>query len=192
MYNKVVKRIRKILISSLILIIVFILGFLSKDYLIKNKPSSPAPTPISKVKNILLPEPKDGKYKVTEVIDGDTVKLETGEKFRFLGIDAPEINVRWGPEAKEFIEKILLNKKVKIELDQIKLDRYGRILGYIWVDDVLVNEAIVERGYAKVNLVKGEAKPKYLDRLKKAENWAKQNHDGVWFDEWTGFPPPRE
>lgn len=92
MYNKIVKRIRKILISSLILVIVFILGFLSKDYLIKNKP--PSSTPNSKVKNILFPEPKDGKYKVTE------------------------------------------------------------------------------------------AKPKYLDRLQKAESWAKQNHDGVWLDEW--------
>ena len=77
------------------------------DYLIKNKLPSPTLTPNSKVKNILLPEPKDGKYKVIEVIDGDTVKLETGEKFRFLGIDAPEINVRWGPEAKEFNEKTL-------------------------------------------------------------------------------------
>ena len=185
MYNEIVKRIRKIIISSLILIIVFALGFLSKDYLIKNKLPSPTLTPNSKIKNILLPEPKDGKYKIIEVIDGDTVKLETGEKFRFLGIDAPEINARWGPEAKEFVVKALLNKKVKVEFDQIKLDRYGRLLGYIWVDDTLVNEAIVERGYAKINLMKGEVKPKYLDRLQKAESWAKQNHDGVWFDEWV-------
>jgi len=164
--------------------IVFILGFLSKDYLIKNKLPSPTLTPNSKVKNILLPEPKDGKYKVIEVIDGDTVKLETGEKFRFLGIDAPEINVRWGPEAKEFNEKTLLNKKVRVEFDKIKLDRYGRLLGYLWVDDILINEVLVERGYAKVNLIKGEVKPKYLNRLQKSESWAKQNHDGIWFDDW--------
>lgn len=73
---------------------------------------------------------------------------------------------------------------MKIELDQTKIDVYGKILGYIWAGDVLVNEALVERGYAKVNLIKGEAKPKYLDRLQKAEDWAKQSHDGVWFDEW--------
>jgi len=182
MYNKIVKRIKKILISSLVLVIFFILGFLSKDYLIKNKLASSTPT--TKVKNILLPEPKDGKYKVVEVIDGDTVRLETGEKFRFLGIDAPEINVRWGPEAKEFLVKTLLNKKVRAEFDQTKLDRYGRLLGYLWIDNILVNEALIERGYAKINLMKGEIKPKYLDRLQKAENWAKQNHDGVWFDEW--------
>lgn len=184
MHNKIVKRIRKILISILALIVVFILGFFSKDYLIKNKSPSPTPTPNSKVKNILLPEPKDGKYKVIEVIDGDTVKLETGEKFRLLGIDSPETNARWGPEAKEFMIKTLLNKKIKVEFDQVKLDKYGRLLGYLWVDDVLINEAIVERGYAKVNLIKGEVKPKYLDRLQKAESWARQNHDGVWFDEW--------
>lgn len=182
MYNKIVKRIRKILISSLVLVVVFILGFFTKDFFVKNKPPFSIPT---KVKNILLPEPRDGKYKVIEVIDGDTVKIETGEKFRFLGIDAPEINVRWGPEAKEFVVKTLLNKKVRVEFDKVKLDRYGRLLGYLWINDTLVNEAIVERGYAKVNLIKNEAKPKYLDRLQKAENWAKQNHDGVWLDEWV-------
>jgi len=177
-----VERVKKILLSFLVLIIVFILGFFTKDFLVKNK--IPSSTSNTKVKNILLPEPKDGKYKVIEVIDGDTVKLETGEKFRFLGIDAPEVNDRWGPEAKEFNEKTILNKKVRVEFDQIKLDKYGRLLGYLWVDDTLVNEALVERGYAKVNLIKGEAKPKYLERLQKAESWAKQNHDGVWLDEW--------
>ncbi|VVA44478.1 Thermonuclease [Candidatus Roizmanbacteria bacterium] len=189
MYNEIVKRIKKILISSFVLVVVFILGFFSKDYFVKNKPSSS--TPISKVKNILLPEPKDGKYKVIEVIDGDTVRLETGEKFRFLGIDAPEINVRWGPEAKEFVVKTLLNKKVRVEFDQIKLDRYGRLLGYLWIDPsagsgqaTLIQEKLLEVGYAKISLMKGEVKPKYLDRLQKAESWAKQNHDGVWFDEW--------
>lgn len=179
------KRIKQILISSLALIIVFILGFLSKDYLIKNKSLLLTPTPQnSKVKNILLPEPKDGKYKVIEVIDGDTVKLETGEKFRFLGIDTPEINARWGPEAKEFVIQILLNKKVRVEFDQIKLDRYGRLLGYLWVNNFLIQEKLLEEGYAKILLMPHEAKPKYLDRMKKAESWARQSHDGIWFDEW--------
>jgi len=170
-----VERIKKILLGFLVLVIVFILGFFTKDFFVKKEYS---------VKNILLSKPKDGKYKVTKDLDGDTVVLETGEKFRYLGIDAPEANQRWGPEAKTFNEEMVLDKRVKVELDSTKLDKYGRILGYIWVDDVLVNEALVERGYAKVNLIKGEAKPKYLDRLQKAENWAKQNNDGIWFDQW--------
>lgn len=167
------KNFRKNLLLGFLALIIFLLGFTSRNIFPTDKPT-----------NILLPEPKEEKYKVTKVIDGDTIVLETGEKFRYLGIDAPESNERWGPEAKKFNEEMVLNKKIKVELDKTKLDKYGRILGYIWIDNVLVNEVLLERGYAKIDLIKGEVKPKYLDRLKKAENWARQNHDGVWFDEW--------
>ncbi len=175
------KNFRKNLLFGLLALIIFFLGFFSKDFY--NTLNSKVIQNI-KLKNILLPEPKEGMYKVTKVLDGDTVVLETGEKFRYLGIDAPESNDRWGPEAKKFNEEMVLNQKIKVELDKTKLDKYGRILGYIWIDNVLVNEALVERGYARVSLMKGEVKPKYLDRLKKAEDWARQNYDGVWFDEW--------
>ena len=171
------KNFRRNLLIGFLAIIIFFLGFSFRDLFYKQNQTS-------KPKNILLPEPKEGKYKVTKVLDGDTVVLETGEKFRYLGIDAPESNERWGPEAKSFNEELVLNRKVRVELDRTKLDVYGRILGYIWIDDILVNEALVERGYAKINLIKGEVKPKYIDRLLKAESWAKQNHDGIWFDEW--------
>lgn len=171
----------KFILGLLVAFFVFFLGFFSKDFY--NKLNSKT-SPVGKPKNILLPEPKEGTYKVTKVLDGDTVVLETGEKFRYLGIDAPEWNDRWGPESKKFNEELVLGKKVKVELDRKKLDVYGRILGYIWVDDILVNEVLVERGYAKVSVMLREVKPKYLDRLKKAETWAKEHHDGVWFDEW--------
>lgn len=175
------KNFRKNLLFGFLVLIIFFFGFISKDVFNKLNPKV---TQNDKPKNILLSEPKEGIYKIIRVLDGDTVVLETGEKFRYLGIDAPELNDRWGPEANSFNEELILGKKVRIELDRKKLDVYGRILGYIWVGDVLVNEILVERGYAKVNLMKGEVKPKYLDRLKKAEDWARQNHDGVWFDEW--------
>lgn len=174
---------KKVFLSVFVSVVIFIIGFASRDFIIKKNTSTP-PTD-SKIKNILLPEPKDGKYKVIGVIDGDTVTLETGEKFRYIGIDAPEANERWGPEAKEFNKTFVLNKKVRVELDRTKLDKFGRILGYVWVDTILVNEAMIERGYAKMSLMKGEAKLKYFDRLQKAEDWARQNHDGLWFDEWV-------
>jgi len=170
----------KKLLLGFLAVVIFFLGFSFRDILNKeNKTSSSA-----KPKNVYLPTAKEGNYKIKKVLDGDTIELETGERFRYLGIDSPEANDRWGPEAKKFNEEMVLGKKVRIELDQTKLDRYGRVLGYIWVDKILVNEALVERGYAKVILIKGEVKPKYLERLQRAEAWAKQNHDGVWFDVW--------
>ncbi len=158
------------------MIMIFFLGFSFRGFF--NEPNQ------NTTNNILFSNPQEGKYKVTWVLDGDTIELEKLGRFRYLGIDAPELNDRWGPEAKVLNEELVLNKKVRVELDKKTTDVYGRTLGYIWVNDTLVNEALVERGYAKVNLMKGEVKPKYLDRLQKAEDWARQNHDGVWFDEW--------
>ena len=149
------KNFKKNLLLGFLAIVIFIFGISFRNLFYKEN-QGPA-------KNILLPNPKTEKYKVIKVLDGDTIVLETGEKFRYLGIDAPESNDRWGPEAKKFNEEMVLDKKVRVELDKIKLDKYGRILGYIWVDDTLVNEALTERGYARVNLIKGETKPKYLD-----------------------------
>lgn len=177
---------KKVLLATFVAVGIFTFGFISRGFFIKNQ----TPTPNTRgVKNIALPNPKEGKYKVIEVVDGDTITLETGEKLRYLGIDTPEVNERWGPEAKSHNTDLVLNKMVKIELDRVKIDKYGRILGYVWVDSVLVNEALVERGYATINLMKNEAKPKYLDRLQRAQNWAQQNHDGIWFDEWVRNQP---
>lgn len=131
------------------------------------------------------PSFKEGVYRVTKVIDGDTVSLETGEKVRYLGIDTPEINKLLGREAKQFNEELVLNKKVIIELDQTKYDTYGRVLGYVWIDNILVNEALINQGYTKVYLMRDEPKLKYLDLLLTAQDRAKQNHLGVWSDDYN-------
>lgn len=172
---------KKFILGLFIAILIFFLGFFSKDFYSRlNSKIIPSVKPA----NILLPEPKAGVYKVVKVLDGDTIEIETGEKIRLLGIDAPEINNRWGPEAKKFNEDLLLGKQVKIELDKILLDKYGRLLAYVWIDGKMVNEAILEEGYAKLNTIKGEAKLKYFDRLKIAEGWGKDHHNGVWLDDW--------
>jgi len=170
------KSVRKNIIIGFLGTIIFFLGFSFRGFF--NKPNQ------NTTNNIIFSNPQEGKYRVIRVLDGDTVELEKLGKFRYLGIDAPELNDRWGPEAKVFNEEMVLNKKIRVELDQKTVDVYGRTLGYIWVNNVLVNEALIERGYAKVNMMKGEVKPKYLDRLQKAQDWARQNHDGIWFDEW--------
>jgi micrococcal nuclease len=171
------------LLIGLFIGIIFFLGFGSRDLFNKTKTSASQ----DETKNILLPEPKSGVYKVIRVLDGDTIVISTGEKVRYLGVDAPEVNVRWGPEAKEFNEEKVLDKKVWIELDRTKLDKYGRILAYVWIDGEMVNELLLEEGYGKINLIKGDAKLKYLDRLEKAETWAHEHHHGVWLDDWIAL-----
>ena len=59
---------------------------------------------------------------VERVIDGDTIVLDNEEHVRLLGINTPEKNEKYYPEAKDFLEKEVLNKTVKIVLGREKKD----------------------------------------------------------------------
>lgn len=92
---------------------------------------------------------------VKRVIDGDTFELANGEKVRLICIDAPEKGEQGYEESTEFLEILILNKKVKLEKDTTDKDRYGRLLRYVYVTEdpdilVFVNQEIVKQGYAEV------------------------------------------
>lgn len=174
---------KKLLVPFLI-IVSFVIGFFGRGIIFDQSKSSATPGPSVIPKNIVLPSPVEGKYKVTRVLDGDTIEIETGERVRYMGINAPENNERWGMTAKEFNEKMVSGKEVQIELDRLKIDNYGRVLAYVWVDKKMVNEELLKEGLAKVLIVKGEAKLKYIDRLNIAQTWGEEHHNGIWFDEW--------
>ena len=114
-------------------IILFLFGFFSRGLIpVPNVVLTPTPAPVLQ-KNIILPDLKNGEYVVSQVVDGNTTEVSTGEKVRYFGINTPEINTRWGNEAKKYNEETVLGKKVRIELGNPKLDKYGRILVYVWI-----------------------------------------------------------
>lgn len=105
-------------------------------------------------------------YKVKEVVkvvDGDTVDLliDLGfsllkkERVRVAGIDTPESRTRdkkekvYGLEAKAYLQGILENAE-KIIVETEKDGKYGRMLGWLYVDDndQSVNHLLIEAGYA--------------------------------------------
>jgi micrococcal nuclease len=125
---------------------------------------------------------------VTEVHDGDTVKLKSTdgvvEKVRLIGIDAPEIaQAPFGKNAKDSLEKILLNKKVRMESDVAPRDHHGRLLGYIYVKSTneLVNETMIASGQAVLLTVPPNVAK--VDLFIKAQNKARLAHLGVWSKE---------
>ena len=87
-------------------------------------------------------------YLVTKVIDGDTVELSSGEKLRYIGIDTPEKKEPFYSEAKNYNRRLLEGKKIKIELDVQENDKYGRLLGYVYVDGIFVNAEMLKAGLA--------------------------------------------
>lgn len=91
---------------------------------------------------------------VSRVVDGDTIELATGDKVRYLMINAPE-NTQghiecFGPEAAQANSDLVLGKDVTLQYDVDCQDMYGRWLAYVSVGDIEVNTRMVERGYACV------------------------------------------
>ncbi|GAB4343149.1 MAG: hypothetical protein Kow0099_21320 [Candidatus Abyssubacteria bacterium] len=98
------------------------------------------------------------------VIDGDTivVKLSGGNegKVRYIGIDTPETKhpnkgvQYYGREATEANTRLVDGKEVELETDVQRWDRYGRLLAYVYVGDVFVNERLVRDGFARVSTLR--------------------------------------
>lgn len=87
----------------------------------------------------------------TKVVDGDTIYLDNGEKIRFVGVNTPERGVEGYIASKNFVQKLCLNKKVGIDVDDSKhSDKYGRTLGVVIVGGKNVNEMLLKEGLAEV------------------------------------------
>ncbi len=89
--------------------------------------------------------------KVIKVMDGDTVKvLDSIDNaifnIRMEAIDAPEKNQEYGIESKKFLSNLVLNKNIKVKF--IQCDRYGRIVGILYLGDKNINRIMIETGNA--------------------------------------------
>lgn len=123
---------------------------------------------------------------VTEVIDGDTFKLSTGERVRLLCINTPENGKPYFKEAKDFLENAILGKKVILEADKTNLDDYRRLLRYVYVDDTLINEVITKEGLAEVLIIKPNMK--HCDIIKLAQKIAQGQKKGIWSVSYGNYP----
>lgn len=140
-------------------------------------------------------------YAVTQVVDGDTIKINMGgtvETLRLIGIDTPEtVDPRkpvqcFGVEASNRAKALLSGQKVRIEQDstQDTRDKYGRLLVYIHRDDSLFfNKSMVADGYAYEYTYD---KPyKYQAEFKAAQLAAQNAQKGLWSpDTCNGQPDP--
>ena len=121
---------------------------------------------------------------VTRVIDGDTIQIEGGKKVRYIGIDTPEtVDPRkpvqcFGYEASNKNKELVGGKKVRLEKDVSETDKYGRLLRYVWVGDILVNDYLVRQGYAQSYTYPPDVK--YQNQFLEAQKEARKNNRGLW------------
>ena len=126
---------------------------------------------------------------LSKCVDGDTAWfILDGEeiKTRFLAIDTPESTNEiepFGKEASNYTCDLLTNaNKIEIEYDENsdKLDKYDRHLVWVFVDDKLLQDLIIQHGLGQVDYIYGDYK--YLTTLEASELIAKNNQVGMWQD----------
>lgn len=126
---------------------------------------------------------------VAEVIDGDTVVLASGEKVRYLGINAPEMSVlkgkTWisrpqpfGREATAFNEGLVEGKIVQLEYEARTRDDYGRLLAYVTAEERFINGELVKQGLALVDVRKPNFK--HQRALMALQEEARSQERGIW------------
>ena len=114
---------------------------------------------------------------VLRVIDGDTCLLVDGRRVRYLGINAPEIGEPHARPATFANNTLVAGKTIRLEFLRTRVDRYGRLLAYVFVDDTLVNEALVRQGHAHIRYL---VAAKYGERLRHAQEEAWEAGKGIW------------
>lgn len=129
-------------------------------------------------------------FQVTKIVDGDTFWVDNGTekglKIRFIGIDAPEARRMfngevgyYGKEAKVYLTSLLTGKKVKLVSDVDSLDRYGRTLAYVYLEDgTFVNAELIKNGYAVLMTVPPNIQ--FAEYFAKLQREARDNGRGLW------------
>lgn len=124
-------------------------------------------------------------YVIRYVYDGDTAVLSTGEDVRYLGIDAPEMG--HGGEKSDFMAlesrnfhlNLVRNASVRLEFDEERKDRHGRLLAYVFLENGdMVNAMLVRKGFASVLFNKPNIR--YFSHLLECQRQAMTEKIGIW------------
>jgi micrococcal nuclease len=154
-----------------------------------------APSPTEELSSISQPElkqesnsaqnPAKDLFQVTEVVDGDTIKVSTIGTLRLIGMDTPETRDPrkpvqcFGREASKRAKELLSGKKVYLEYDPAnKIDKYGRTLAYVYREDGLFyNAEMIKQGFAHSYVQFPHPR---LDEFNTYQREARENNLGFW------------
>ncbi len=123
-------------------------------------------------------------HKVLDVVDGDTIKVDINGKMevvRLVGLDTPELssNDCYAQEAKDYLVERVKGQMVELVQDQTQgdRDRFGRLLRYLYLDQELINQTMIEKGLGYAFTDYGAEK---IDQFIVYQQIAQNQRVGLW------------
>jgi micrococcal nuclease len=142
-------------------------------------PGTPGVAPPGPVRGIQVP--------VVDIVDGDTIEVlvnGTTEDVRYIGIDTPESVAPgepvecYGRQASAANAELVEGENVRLEFDAERRDQYGRMLAYVYVDDLFVNAELLREGYATTLTI--PPNDSFAGRFDRLEQRAGNEGRGLW------------
>jgi endonuclease YncB( thermonuclease family) len=121
------------------------------------------------------------RFVVTGIVDGDTMELGGKDLLRLLAIDTPEEGEAFHEEATELLRSLTIGKSLRVEFVGRRRDRYGRLLGFAYVDSLFINREILDSGLGYLYLFQdNELQRPEIGQLLEAQRGALSKKIGVW------------
>jgi micrococcal nuclease len=118
-------------------------------------------------------------WEVVMVVDGDRLIISHAEisgAYSLYGIDCPELSQPYGSAARDYVEAMIADRPITVET--VALGTWGRPLVKLYVDDVSLNEMLLKKGLAWVDMYYCDKK--FCYQWQKIEEMARQAAEGLW------------
>jgi len=147
-----------------------------------NNTSPPSPGLGSGTQTADPPPPNPPQPAVVGFVqDGDSAAVVINgeeERLRLIGINTPERDECYGDEARQLFKDLAEGQEAQVVTDVERTDRFGRILGYLYIGDTLINAELVRQGAAIARPF--EPNTTLQDHLEEAEEQAQRLQLGMW------------
>lgn len=124
---------------------------------------------------------------VIGVTDGDTMTVVVAgstESLRLIGINSPENGECYSEQAADRLGELVAGQEVTLIGDRSNRDQYGRLLRYVYLGDLFVNETLVREGFAIAR--RYEPDTALATVLEMAQAAAQDEEVGLWAPDACG------
>ena len=132
-------------------------------------------------------EPERVAVNVLRVIDGRTIIIDDGQgeqTVRLIGIKALDFRDPFFDFSREVVQSWIEGKSVMLESDQLERDSQGRLLRYVFFENIMINAALMLNGLATIETELPNVR--YDNYLKQMQLQARESEVGIWDPAYGG------